>query len=59
MNPAYVHITQQSLKEVDKIKNILNERNIFTIGRYANWKYCSIEDCMIDALNLVERLSLA
>lgn len=59
MNPAYVHITQQSLKEVDKIKNILNEKNIFTIGRYANWKYCSIEDCMIDALNLVERLSLA
>lgn len=58
MNPAYVHITQQSLKEVDKIKNVLNSNNIFTIGRYANWKYCSIEDCMIDALNLAEQLHL-
>lgn len=56
MNPAYVHITQESLKEVSRIKEVFAERNIYTVGRYGDWKYCSIEDCMIDSLNLVKEI---
>ena len=29
---------------------------IYSIGRYGDWKYCSIEDSMIDALELSEKL---
>ena len=57
MNPAYVHITQESLKEVSKIKKIFAQKNIYTIGRYGNWEYCSIEDCMVDSLNLIKEIN--
>jgi len=56
MNPAYVHITQKS--ETDKVEkmNLLNSRGIYSIGRYGEWKYCSLEDNMHDAFMLAERL---
>lgn len=53
INPGYVHITENSVKQVDKLQKMLNKENIYTVGRYGRWTYCSIEDCMIDALNLV------
>lgn len=54
MNPAYVHITKQTTKELENVKIKLNNKNVFTIGRYGDWKYCSIEDCMIDAKRISE-----
>lgn len=52
MDPAYVHITKQS--EEDKLNkmNILKEDNIYSIGRYGAWKYCSLEDNIFDAFQL-------
>ena len=49
MNPAYVHITKEGQKVVDALKKELRENGIYTVGRYGDWKYCSIEDCMVDA----------
>lgn len=54
MNPAYVHITQKSIDAVKKIQSDLQQENIYIIGRYGQWKYCSIEDCMVDALKVRE-----
>ena len=54
MNPAYVHITQEGLKTVNNIKNTLISQNVFFVGRYGDWKYCSIEDCMTDSLRTIE-----
>ncbi len=53
MNPAYVHINENvnNFKKIYKEK--LAEKNIYTIGRYGDWKYCSIEDCILDSLSLV------
>lgn len=57
MDPAYVHITQQS--EADKVekKRLLSEHNIYSIGRYGSWTYCSLEDNIDEAFALAHSLS--
>jgi protoporphyrinogen oxidase len=57
MDPAYVHINKES--SLDKINNdkILNEKyDVYSIGRYGSWTYCSIEDNIIEAKELAENL---
>ena len=56
MNPAYVHITKRSNETVKRLKEDLEKRSVFLVGRYGDWKYCSIEDCMVDSLNALERI---
>lgn len=56
MNPAYVHITSESIKDVIDKKKILEDLSIYSIGRYGNWTYCSIEDGMIMARTLADQL---
>ena len=57
MDPAYVHITHQS--ETDKAEKmaLLSNNDIYSIGRYGAWKYCSLEDNLHDAIQLAEKLS--
>ncbi|MBQ9639498.1 MAG: FAD-dependent oxidoreductase [Bacteroidales bacterium] len=57
MNPAYVHITKQS--EADKQQRFaqLAESQVYSIGRYGEWKYCSLEDNIFDAFALAKRLA--
>lgn len=56
MDPAYVHITQRS--EIDKRKkmNFLVKSNVYSIGRYGEWKYCSLEDNILDAFDLAAKI---
>jgi len=56
MNPAYVHITKKSEEQKKKIKNQLERNNIYSIGRYGDWKYCSIEDNIIQSEALSKKL---
>lgn len=56
MEPAYVHISTQNNELVKKLKEEYKNKKIYTIGRYGSWTYCSIEDCMLEAINLVEKL---
>jgi len=56
MDPAYVHITQSGQKKVDELKSVFEERDIYLLGRYGQWKYCSIEDCMVDSLDAISSL---
>ena len=39
-----------------ELKKNLADENIYTIGRYGAWTYCSMEDSMIAAKNLAEKL---
>ena len=52
MDPAYVHINAQTDKYISEIKEKLKKNNIYSIGRYGAWTYCSMEDCMVAAKNL-------
>ncbi len=56
MDPAYVHISTQSEEAVKKFKETVEKNQIYTIGRYGGWKYCSMEDCMMEAKKIAEKI---
>jgi protoporphyrinogen oxidase len=56
MNPAYVHITVDSLRDVAEKKALLREHGVHSLGRYGSWTYCSIEDNIVEARALVDQL---
>ncbi len=56
MDPAYVHITRRSMAEHTRLAEVLRERGVYSIGRYGRWTYCSIEDNVLEARALAERL---
>jgi len=59
MNPAYVHITSKSISELTRVKAELAKSGVYSIGRYGSWTYCSIEDNIIEARNLVSSMNSA
>ena len=56
MDPAYVHINGNTDKKIKDLKDYFKTHNIYTIGRYGAWTYCSMEDSMIEAKRLSESL---
>lgn len=56
MNPAYVHISEASRRDVSEKKQLLAQTGIYSIGRYGSWTYCSIEDNIKEARDLAEFL---
>ncbi len=57
MDPAYVHITQQSLAEHRRLGAVLRASGVYAIGRYGGWTYCSIEDNIVEARRLCAELT--
>lgn len=57
MSPAYVHITKQSNEIYNNWCNQNNINNIYSIGRYGSWTYCSIEDNIIQAKQIAETIN--
>lgn len=56
MDPAYVHISNESRKYMEDCKKNLKNSNIYTIGRYGDWTYCSMEDCYMQAKKLADAI---
>ena len=56
ISPGYVHITPQSITYVENLKRYLRKRDIYLVGRYAEWTYCSMEDCIKSAQAVVAEL---
>ncbi len=56
LNPGYVQITKESEKFYNdwSLKNSLND--IYSIGRYGSWTYCSIEDNIIQAEEISKKI---
>lgn len=57
MDPAYVHINQKGNDALASFKAQLAEKDIYSIGRYGSWTYCSIEDNMLEARMLAQKLN--
>jgi protoporphyrinogen oxidase len=57
LDPAYVHITRLANAESAAKRELLAAQDIYSIGRYGSWTYCSIEDNIVQARALAERLS--
>jgi protoporphyrinogen oxidase len=53
LDPAYVHITARSLAEHERLAARLAAAQVWSIGRYGGWTYCSIEDNIVEARALV------
>ena len=56
MSPAYVHLSKDARKYVEKKKQFYRDHDIFTLGRYGNWEYSSIEDAVCSALDLAKNI---
>jgi len=57
MDPAYVHINTENDRDVKAAMNELAEKGVYSIGRYGAWTYCSMEDSMLAAATLAEKLN--
>lgn len=53
MDPAYVHITKKSIAEHARLATELQTKEVYSVGRYGRWTYCSIEDNILEARELV------
>jgi protoporphyrinogen oxidase len=57
LDPAYVHITRASLAETGRLRNLLADQGVHSVGRYGGWTYCSIEDNLVETRALAHALS--
>ena len=57
MDPAYVHINSECEKVKQAVFTQWEFDNIYSIGRYGEWTYCSMEDCMVSASQLAKRIN--
>ncbi len=57
LDPAYVHITEESNAAYDDLDRKLQLRGVHSIGRYGGWTYCAIEDNIVEARELAGRLN--
>lgn len=57
LDPAYVHITEDSQAAFDDLSSMLSLCGVETIGRYGGWTYCSIEDNIVEARALARKFN--
>lgn len=57
MNPAYCHITTENENKIQEIFKQLKEKDLYSIGRYGRWSYCSIEDNIIESKSLSDKIN--
>lgn len=57
LDPAYVHIEGRSQADFEARRAALAAAGVHSIGRYGGWKYCSIEDNIIEARELALALT--
>ena len=56
---AYVIYNTWREKNIKKIQARLNENKIYSIGRYGQWKYSSMQEAVLDGKTIADKLSFA
>lgn len=56
LDPAYVHISRASDAAAAAHRAALAANDVYSIGRYGAWTYCSIEDNIVEARALAGQL---
>ena len=59
LDPAYVHLTPAALREAPRVRAELAAKGVHAVGRYGAWRYCSIEDNILEAWALVDSFDSA
>ena len=59
LDPAYVHVNEPSQADFRVRHAALADAGVHCIGRYGAWKYCSIEDNMLEARALAGTFAAA
>ncbi len=54
LDPAYVHISRPARRFFEETDRLLRSKDIYSIGRYGGWRYCSLEDSLLEAKALAE-----
>ncbi len=57
LDPAYVHITQDSNEAFENLSSKLELRGVHSLGRYGGWTYCAIEDNIVEARGLARKFN--
>lgn len=52
INPGYVHLTKEVRKYSKDLMEILKEKNVYMIGRYAKWEYSAMDTSIEQAIEL-------
>jgi len=58
VSPAYVILEKNTAEKVSKYRMSLKEHDVYMTGRYAEWDYVSIEDNIVNAKELANKLAL-
>jgi protoporphyrinogen oxidase len=56
LDPAYVHVRGDTQEATEELMAELGRSGVYSIGRYGGWKYCAIEDNIVEARALIEQL---
>jgi protoporphyrinogen oxidase len=59
MNPAYIHLSEQSITDAKEKLSMLESKDVYSIGRYGEWTYCSIEDNILSAQECIRKVTCA
>lgn len=53
---AYVIYNQWRDQNISKIHNKLNKQNVYSVGRYGEWKYSSMQEAVLDGKKVVDQI---
>jgi len=57
LDPAYVHIHRAGQRDAATRRAALAAQGIHAVGRYGGWRYCAIEDNIVEARALARALA--
>ena len=58
LNIGAIKISPKSRDDIPKLLKGLEEQNIYSVGRYGEWKYSSMQEAVLDGKRVVEKVTI-